>query len=72
VIFSWSPGHKVAKFQQVNKGKQHVYRDALEFSDGKLVLLQQLSEGQHATVLQLPALPPVAVHDRERRGALVE
>src|SRR4029078_11374773 len=25
VIFSWSPGHKVAKFQQVNKAKRHAY-----------------------------------------------
>jgi hypothetical protein len=72
VIFCWTPGHKVAKFQQVNKGKRHVHRDALEFPDGKIVLLTQLSEGQHATVLQLPALPAVAVHDAERSDALVE
>ena len=39
VIFSWSPGHKVAKFQQVNKGKRHAHRDALEFPDRKIVLL---------------------------------
>ncbi len=72
-IFCWTPGHRVAKFQQVNKGKRHAYHDALEFPDGKTVLLTQLSEGQHATVLQLPALPSRgAVHDRERRGALVE
>lgn len=45
VIFSWSPGHRVAKFQQVNKDKQHAYHDALEFPDGKIVLLTQLSEG---------------------------
>jgi hypothetical protein len=72
VIFSWSPGHKVAKFQQVNKGKQHAHRDALEFPDGKIVLLTQLSEGQHATVLQLPVLSSVAMVDKERNGALVE
>ena len=73
VIFSWTPGHKVAKFQQVNKAKRHSYHDALEFPDGKIVLLTQLREGQHATVLQLPALPSRgAVHDTERRGALVE
>jgi hypothetical protein len=72
VIFSWSPGHKVAKFQQVNRDKRHVHRDALEFPDGKIVLLTQLSEGQHATVLQLPALPAVAMHDTARKGALVE
>jgi hypothetical protein len=73
VIFSWTPGHKVAKFQQVNNGKQHLHRDALEFPDGKIVLLTQLREGQHATVLQLPALPSRgAVHDTERKGAFVE
>ena len=72
-IFCWTPGHKVAKFQQVNKGKQHVHRDALEFPDGKTILLTQLSEGQHATVLQLPALPSKrAVHDTERSDAPVE
>jgi hypothetical protein len=72
VIFSWSPGHRVAKFQQVNKDKQHAYHDALEFPDGKTVLLTQLSEGQHATVLQLPVPSSVAVHDTERKAALVE
>jgi hypothetical protein len=72
VIFSWSPGHKVAKFQQINRDKPHLHRDALEFPDGKIVLLTQLSEGQHATVLQLPALLSAAVGDKERNGALVE
>ena len=72
VIFSWTPGHKVAKFQQVNKGKRHAHRDALEFPDGKIVLLTQLREGQYATVLQLPALSSVAMHDTGWKGALVE
>jgi len=72
VIFSWSPGHKMAKFQQVNRDTWHVHRDALEFPNGKIVLLTQLSEGQHATVLQLPALPAVAMHNTARKGALVE
>jgi hypothetical protein len=72
VIFSWSPGHKVAKFQQVNRGNRHAHRDALEFPDGKTVLLTQLSEGQHATVLQLPALAAASAHETERNDALVE
>jgi hypothetical protein len=38
-------------------GKPHVHHDALEFPDGKMVLLTRLIEGQHATVLQLPASP---------------
>jgi hypothetical protein len=34
-----------------------VHHDALEFPDGETVLLTRLCEGQHATVLQLPASP---------------
>ena len=46
---------KVAQFRQINVGKPRVHHDALEFPDGETVLLTQLCEGQHATVLQLPA-----------------
>jgi len=35
------------------------FHDALEFADGQIVLLTRLKKGQHATVLQLPALPSV-------------
>ena len=52
-------GHKVARFRQVNKSQSNVHHDALEFPDGQIVLLTQLCEGQHATVLQLPAGPRV-------------
>jgi hypothetical protein len=50
-------GGTVARFRQVDVGKPHVHHDALEFSDGKIVLLTRVIEGQHATVLQLPASP---------------
>jgi len=33
------------------------HHDALEFPDGKIVLLTTLKPGQQATVLQLPAEP---------------
>ncbi len=33
------------------------HHDALEFPDEQVVLLTRLSEGQQATVLQLPAEP---------------
>ena len=72
IVVGWKLGHSLAKFQHVNKNQPNVHYDALEFPDGKIVLLTQLREGQYATVLQLPALPSVAVHDRERRGALIE
>ena len=48
-------GHKVAQFRQVNMDRSDVHHDALEFPDGRTVLLTELCEGQHATVLQLPA-----------------
>jgi hypothetical protein len=49
--------HKTAIFRQINKDKVVAHHDALEFPDGQLVLLTCLSEGQQATVLQLPAEP---------------
>ena len=55
IVFAWSVGHAVAKFKQVNKDQSDVHHDALEFPDGKLVLLTNLCKGQRATVLQLPA-----------------
>jgi hypothetical protein len=50
-------GYATAIFRQVNKNEQWKHHDALEFPDGRIVLLTQLSEGQEATVLQLPAQP---------------
>jgi hypothetical protein len=50
-------GHKTAVFRQINKDIPHTHHDALEFSDGEVVLLTSLWEGQEATVLQLPAQP---------------
>jgi hypothetical protein len=48
-------GHKTAIFRQINKDQPHVHHDALEFPDGRVVLLTELLEGQQAIVLQLPA-----------------
>jgi len=50
-------GDKVARFRQLNMDKPNVHHDALELPNGDLVFVTQLSEGQHATVLQLPASP---------------
>ena len=50
-------GHTVARFRQVNVDQPHVHHDALEFPDGKQIMLTYLKEGQRATVLQLPAAP---------------
>ena len=45
---------------QINKGALHTNHDALEFPDGKIVLLTRLFEGQNATVLTLPTRPKAA------------
>jgi len=45
----------VARFRQVNTDEPHLHHDALEFSDGQIVLVTRLCAGQHAIVLQLPA-----------------
>ena len=71
IVFSRSLGHTVAKFQEINKDKLHAHHDALEFPDGKVVLLTHLCKGQRATVLQLPARPRVTVDDAERHDSLV-
>ena len=47
--------HKVARFRQVGMDNPCAHHDALEFPDGRIVLLTHLLAGQHATVLQLPA-----------------
>ena len=51
--------HKVARFRHIKPEDPHVHHDALEFPNGKIVLLTQLKAGQHARVLQLPAATTV-------------
>jgi hypothetical protein len=65
-------GHATAIFRQVNKNEPLKHHDALEFPDGRTVLLTKLSEGQEATVLQLPAQPTTATEaDAQKRIAYV-
>jgi hypothetical protein len=45
----------VARFRQINMDKPRAHHDALEFPNGQIVLLHNLVEGQHTSVLQLPA-----------------
>ena len=58
---------KVACFRQINQNRRDVHHDALEFPDGRIVLLTQLCEGQRATVLQLPASPSATADETKRR-----
>ena len=50
-------GQRLARFRQINMDQPCVHHDALEFPDGKIVLVTRLCEGQRATVLQMPAAP---------------
>jgi hypothetical protein len=59
--------HKTAIFRQINKEKVAAHHDALEFPDGQIVLLTSLTEGQQATVLQLPAEPKTAFEAEARQ-----
>jgi hypothetical protein len=69
-VFGWKTqkfNHQTAIFRQVNKEKAAAHHDALEFPDGRIVLLTVLSEGQKASVLQLPAQPRTAAEAREQQ-----
>ena len=62
--------HTTAIFRQVNKNEPCTHHDALEFPDGHIVLLTDSSEGQTASVLQLPAQPatPAEAQDQKAEG----
>ena len=46
---------RVGKFNQIDPDVPYRHHDAVEFADGRFVLVTQLCEGQRVTVLQLPA-----------------
>ena len=64
---------KVARFRQIKMEELNAHHDALEFPEGQIVLLTRLNEGQHATVLQLPAQPKTPAEvDAQTRVARVD
>ena len=65
-------GQRLARFRQINTSNAVVHHDALEFPDGQVVLLTRLIEGQHATVLQLPATEHPVVMKEAARPAVNE
>ena len=65
-------GQTVAIFRQINKEQPRTHHDALEFPDGRIVLLTMLGDGQEATVLQVPAKPTTAAEeDAQKRVVYV-
>jgi hypothetical protein len=69
-------GQRLARFRQVNMDQPCVHHDALEFPDGKIVLVTRLCEGQRVAVLQMPAAArgprPAAESAAQRPLSLVE
>ena len=64
ILPSKKTGQRLARFRQINM-EVSAHHDALEFPDGKIVLLTTLRLGQRATVLQLPAtVKPEAVEEQ--------
>jgi hypothetical protein len=57
MMFRKNVGAQLARFRQINTEYPHRHHDALEFSNGAVVLVTDLVPGQRATVLQLPASP---------------
>jgi hypothetical protein len=55
---------KLVRFRQINLHNRQAHHDAVEFPNGKVVLLTTLCEGQRATVLQLPAALQPTQHGR--------
>ena len=62
--------YATAIFRQVNKNVQRTHHDALEFPDGRIVLLTQMCSGQETVVLQLPA-QPMTMAEAEAQTRLV-
>ena len=54
----WNTAQKVGRFRQINLQNPNMHHDAIEFPDGRVLLLTDLRAGQRATVLQLPASVP--------------
>jgi hypothetical protein len=57
MMFRKNIGVRLARFRQIDLDKRYQHHDALEFSNGTIVLVTNLAAGQRATVLQLPASP---------------
>jgi len=51
-----STGFRVARFCRIQPRAPEQHHDALAFPDGSMVLVNLLSEGQRARVLQLPVI----------------
>jgi hypothetical protein len=65
MMFRKNIGDRLARFRQIGLDRPAQHHDALEFSNGAIVLVTDLTAGQRATVLQLPASP---IEERREAG----
>ena len=49
---------KLVQFRQINLDEPDAHHDAIEFPNGRVILLMDLRKGQRAKVLQLPVVRP--------------
>jgi hypothetical protein len=54
MLFRWPVRERLARFRQIDLDKPNQHHDALEFANGRIVLVTDLAVGQRVTVLQLP------------------
>src|SRR5215210_2925043 len=72
MVFRKKIGDRLARFRRIRAGEPHQHHDALEFSNGTIVLLTDLVAGQRATVLQLPANPVEEKHEAPKQATTAE
>jgi hypothetical protein len=70
-IWTRTTNFKVGKFGAIQPDVPHRHHDAIEFPDGSSVLVTLLTEGQRATVLQMPVGPHRPAHNHEGAEASV-
>src|ERR1700731_660260 len=68
-IWKRTTNFRVGKFGEIERDVPHRHHDAIEFPDGSTVLVTLLTEGQRATVLQLPVVHQPKEHARSEAGA---
>ena len=54
LLFRWPIKDRLARFRQIDVDKPNQHHDALEFANGRVVLVTDLVAGLRASVLQLP------------------
>jgi len=55
---------KLVRFRQIDMDWADTHHDAIEFPNGRVVLLTSLRPGQKASVIQLPVSEGVTEHDQ--------